>query len=73
MKEYIKLGWIKLSKFEELTGLSETTIKQRILSPKYPEFRTGAGMVKLLPEGYLINYEIYQEYVNNKPHNYRVA
>lgn len=68
----IVLGWIKLKKYCELSGETEDAIKQRIFSSNYPEWRVG-GFVKLLRNGYWLNYEGVQEWLQNQPDNYRVA
>ena len=64
---YVRMGWIKLKKFYELTGTSEAAVKQRTMLPTYPEWRVGAGMIKELRDGYYINYERHQEWVEKQP------
>lgn len=70
---FILMGWIKLNRFCELTGLSETAVKQRITSASYPEWQVGGNFVKLTRDGYYINWEKYQEYMNQLPANFRLA
>lgn len=67
MDAYIKLGWIKLKVFAALTGISEDAAKQRTTLASYPAWRVGAGMLKLLRDGYYINYEEYQKWVEKQP------
>jgi hypothetical protein len=67
METYIKLGWIKLKAFAKLTEISEDAAKQRMTSASYPGWRVGAGMIKLLRDGYYINYEEYQKWVEKQP------
>lgn len=64
---YIKLGWIKLKAFAELTGITEASTKQRMRLATYPAWRLGSGMIKKLRDGYYINYEEYQKWVEQQP------
>lgn len=63
---YIKLGWIRADKFEELTGITVTAVRDRINNPNFPEWRLDEGLTKLLSDGYYINYEEHQNCLNRK-------
>ncbi len=70
---YIKFGWIPAKQFEKLTGITVIAVRDRTMNANFPEWRLGGGMVKLLRDGYYVNYERYQECMENQPANYRLA
>ena len=67
LETYVKLGWIKLSAFAKLTGISEIAVKRRKENVNYPAWRVGAGMVKLLRDGHYVNYEEYLKWAEKQP------
>ena len=73
MNNYLYHGWVKKAKYCQLTGESEDGVLQRINNAKYSDWRIGGKIVKLLPNGYWVNYEEAQEWVNKEPPSYKVA
>ena len=66
MNAYIKIGWVRADKFFELTGITPVAVKDRTNNPNFPEWRVDAGLVKLLSDGYYVNYEEHQNWLNRK-------
>lgn len=67
MHVYIRLGWVKLKQFANLSGVSEEASKKRMLNVSYPAWRVGAGMIKKLHDGYYVNWEVYQQWLEDQP------
>lgn len=67
VKGYMAIGWVKLTKFEELTGISPQAVRDKTTNVNYPEWRTGHSFVKKIRDGYYVNYEGFQEWLDRQP------
>jgi len=67
IKGYMAIGWVNLARFEELAKISPQAVRDRTSNVNYPEWRSGHSFVKKIRDGYYVNYEGFQEWLDRQP------